>query len=87
MANAIPVRDGNGKVWMIDPSLLKDPNEPTNENVIGLTTDNQLYQRVGGRWFRLLRCDEVAFATVIAPVGKGAFQLDFSLGREIHYTD
>lgn len=83
----VTVTDGSGKQWLVDPTLLKDPNEPHTENTIGLTTDNQLYQLVGGQWYRLLRCDKVNFATQIAPWGKSAFQLDFPLGRQASYTD
>lgn len=83
----VPVVDSAGKTWMVDSGDLIDPNEPKGENMIGVTTDGQLYQRVGGQWFRILRCDKVSFNTAIAPYAKDKFQLDFTLGREVHYTD
>jgi hypothetical protein len=83
----INVQDANGKIWLVYPSALKDPNEPKQDNTIGVTTDNQLYQLVGGQWYRLLRTAKVDFATQIAPYRKDKFQLDFPLGRDVNYSD
>lgn len=81
----IVVTGPDGRAYLVGSEFLRDPNEPQTENVIGETTDNQLYQRVGGKWYRLLRTDQVDYNTVIAPKGKQAIAWAYPLGRAAGY--
>lgn len=83
----VTVTGPDGKPYLVDSRNLKSPNEPTDNFTIGITTDDQMYQKVDGRWFRLLRTDEVNFATEVAPRGKSAIPWAFAIGRAAGSTD
>lgn len=83
----IPVTLPDGRTMMVRAGDLRDPNEPKADLTVAVTTDGQLYQLVGGDWYRLLRTDKVVFATAVAPALLDKFKLDFALGREVSYVD
>lgn len=89
MAAPVRVVDDKGHEWLVDPALLGDPNEPTDEGMLQLTIDNQAYQRVGGQWYRLLRCDRVSWVTDIKPNvgGRQPRPMPFVLGRVAGFED
>ena len=84
----IRVTADDGTVYMVRPSQLIDTNEPATENMIQLTADNQIYQRVNAVWYRVLRADQVSWMTDIRPnIGaRKSQQLPFALGRAVGYT-
>jgi hypothetical protein len=82
----VTVTGPDGRKYLVDTQNLRDPNEPSDNYIIGETTDNQLFQKVDGKWYRLLRTDEVDYNTVIAPKGKRALAWAYGLGRDVNYS-
>jgi hypothetical protein len=76
----------DGRSALVRAGDLIDPGEPKADCTVVVTKDNQLYQSVGGAWYRLLRTDKVEYATGIAPNFLDKFKMDFPLGREASYT-
>lgn len=83
----VNVTGPDGRKYLVDSLYLKDPNEPQGNYTIGETTDNQLFQMVDGKWYRLLRTDQVDYNTVIAPKAKRVVDVwPYPLGRDINYV-
>lgn len=82
----VTVTGPDGRQYLVDSKFLQDPNEPKDNFTIGVTTDNQMFQKVDGAWYRLLRTDKVEYNTTIAPVGKQAIAWSFPIGRAAGYT-
>jgi hypothetical protein len=69
--------------------LLSDPTEAAlPDQTIQLTADNQVYQKVNGQWYRVLRADKVSWITDIKPTigARGHQMLPFVLGQAQGYT-
>lgn len=81
----VTVTGPDGKPYQVDTKYLQSAQEPQEENYIGWTTDGQMYQRVGGQWYRLLRTDKVDFVSGILPKAKTGASFDFTVGREVSY--
>lgn len=87
----VTVTGPDGKPYQVDTKYLKSAEEPLQDNFVGWTANGQLYQRVSGKWFRLLRTDEVDFVKEIQPQlglpGTSGVVFAFSVGRDVNYND